>query len=64
VPSQLGGFVECVLEKLVAKSILLVLRKSSPVLNDKLPGLNGSQLLQTIVGVPAKNLEQGIERGR
>jgi hypothetical protein len=33
------------------------------VLDNKLAGLDSGELLQTLVGVPAENLEKGIEGG-
>jgi hypothetical protein len=63
VPGQCDVLVQCELEELVAESILLVRRESSPVLDSKLPGLNGSQLTEVGPGVSAKDLQEGIKRG-
>jgi hypothetical protein len=63
VPGQCDVLVQCELEELVAESILLVRRESSPVLDSKLPGLNGSQLTEVGPGVSAKDLQESIKRG-
>jgi hypothetical protein len=63
VPCQCDILVQCELEELVAESVLLVRRKSSPVLDSELPGLNGSQLTEVGPGVSAKDLQEGIKRG-
>ena len=64
VPCQGDILVQCELEKLVAKSVLLVRRESSPMLDSELPGLNGSQLTEVGPGVSAKDLQESIKRGR
>jgi hypothetical protein len=63
VPGQCDILVQCELEELVAESILLVRRESSPVPDSKLPGLNGSQLTEVGPGVSAKDLQESIKRG-
>jgi hypothetical protein len=64
VPCQLLVLIQCELQQLVAERGLLVLGQRSPVLDDKLPSLDGSELLQALVRVPAKNLKQGIQGSR
>ena len=61
VPCQLLVLVQCELQQLVAERGLLILGKRGPVLDNKLPGLDGSKLLQALVRVPTENLKQSIQ---
>lgn len=63
VPGQCVVLVQSELEKLVAERALLVRGQVGPVLGDELPSLNGRQLAQLRLGMTAKNLKEGIERG-
>jgi hypothetical protein len=63
VPCELLLLVQCELQQLVAEGGLLVFGQRDPVLDNKLAGLDSGELLQTLVGVPAENLEKSIEGG-
>jgi hypothetical protein len=63
VPGQCVVLVQSELEKLVAERAFLVRWQVGPVLGDELPGLDGRQLAELRLGVTAKDLKEGIERG-